>query len=113
MKQKENKINADLPAGRRERGKMVKISINGNEINVSDAQAYAINLILSDYQSKHKLARTDERTFNNIKKILKEAVFLSDCDKKEIYKATIYRNAEGKIQHNIKLTEEEERKLYD
>lgn len=79
---------------------MVTISVNGKSINVSDAQAYAINLILSDYQSKHALAQTDERTFNELRHMLRQAtLFLSPCDMNEIYKATIYRNADGSINH--------------
>lgn len=83
---------------------MVKLSINGKDIYVSDAQAYAINLILSDYQSKHALAQSDEKTFDEIRHSLRKATcFLSPCDMKEIYKAVLYRDKDGHIEHNTEI----------
>lgn len=82
---------------------MVTLSINGKDINISDAQAYAINLILGDYQSKHRLESSDENTFMKFRSMLSNATSLKEYDMKEIYKAVLYRNKDGIIEHNTEI----------
>ena len=79
---------------------MVTITINGNAINVSDAQAYAIGVILGDYVHDHRIAKSDNKTLQEIiDTINQETIVLTHVDRCNIIKAVTFRDENGNIDH--------------
>lgn len=83
---------------------MVTITINENAIKVSDAQAYAIGIILGDYVHEHRLANSDNETLEQIiDTINQETIALTHVDRCSIIKAVSFRDENGNIDHFAKV----------
>lgn len=79
---------------------MVTITINGNAINISDAQAYAIGIILGDYVHERRIAKNDNETLQEIIDTLNQATIgLTHVDRCNIIKAVSFRDENGNIDH--------------
>lgn len=79
---------------------MVKIAINDKNINVSDAQAYAIGIILGDYVHERRIAKSDNETLQEIiDAINQETIRLTHVDRCNIIRAVSFRDENGNIDH--------------